>query len=108
MDANPRRRSYTIAVQMGDHNGTAIKPDHAEPPRQALTIKKLIAVMQRRFRKQFTRAVLDFPLEPLRQADPARFARWILYGAAIAAGLELQPAACGRRYDDPSMRRVTK
>jgi hypothetical protein len=89
MDANAGRRSYTIAMQMGDNNRPAIKPDYAEPPRHALTKKKLIAVVQGRFRKQFTRAVLDFPFEPLRQADAAGFARWILHGAAIAAGLEL-------------------
>ena len=66
MDANTRRRSYTIAMQMGDNDRAAIKPDDAEPPRHALTKKKLIAVVQGRFRKQFTRAVLDFPFEPLR------------------------------------------
>ena len=58
MDANPRRRTRAIAVQMRDHDWTAIEPDHAEPPRHALAIEQLIAVVQRRFRNQLARAVL--------------------------------------------------
>ena len=75
---------------------TAIKPDHAEPPGHAFTIKKLIAVMQRRFRKQLSHPILRLPVKPLRKADAASFARWILYAAAFAAGLQLKAAACRR------------
>ena len=96
-DAHARRRRRAVAMQMGDEDRSAIELDHAEPPRHALAIEQLVAVVEQRFGNEFAGAVLRAPVEPLRQADTAGLARRILHRAAIAADLQLETAARRRR-----------
>ena len=88
--AHARRCGRTVAVQVRDDDRTAIELDHAEPPRHAFAIKQFVAVVQRRVRDQLAAAILSPPIEPLRQANPAGFARRILHRPAIAADLQFQ------------------
>ena len=92
-DVHARRRRRAIAMQMGDHDRSAIELDHAEPPRHAFAVKQFVAVMQQRFGNELAGAVLRAPVEPLRQACAARLPRRILHCSAVAADLQFELAA---------------
>ena len=78
-NAHARRRRRAVAVQMGDDDRPAIEFDEAKPPRHALAIEQLVAVVEQRFGNELAAAVLRAPIEPaatgrrgrLRAADTA-------------------------------------
>jgi hypothetical protein len=98
--AHARWCAWAVAVEVRDDDRAAIELDHAEPPRHALAKEQLVAMPQHRFRNQITGTVLRAPIEAMREAGVAGFARRILHRCAIATDLQLE-AVTGRRRGQP-------
>ena len=75
---------------MHDDARPGVQPHHAEPPRQALAEKRIVAVPQHRFGDELAKTGLYAPFERVRETAMTHLPRRILNGAAFATARKLE------------------
>lgn len=94
---DPFGRFAHLVVQMHHHGRTCIQLHEAKAPRQALTEKQVVTVVQRCGAQQVAITTLLAPAHVLRQAFVACGTRRVLNRAAVVAYLQFESAFGGGR-----------
>src|SRR5687768_10169357 len=85
---------------MRNQRRAAVELHQAEPPRQALAKKEIVAVVEHGLREELAACGLRLPIQADREALLTRLARRVLHHAAIATLLQLE-APEGRGGGEP-------